>query len=76
MNETPQTRMFLTGDTEDSIGAVKETHQTNVKTQKVTGPGRKERNDKESLRFRGRAQSRWRRKSEKPGWSAGWTEES
>ena len=28
MNETPQTRTILTGDTEDSIGAVKETHQT------------------------------------------------
>ena len=33
-------------------------------------------NSIESLRFRGRAQSRWRRKSEKPGWSAGWTKET
>ena len=49
--------------------------RVHIKTQrKVTGPGKMR--AKESLRSRGRAQSQWRCKSEKLGWSAGWTKET
>ena len=50
--------------------------RVHIKTQrrKVTGPGKMR--AKESLRSRGRAQSQWRCKSKKLGWSAGWTKET